>query len=178
MNIAAYGVDTINLGAGHTSGNDTVTFRQVAIGSHITNWLSNDTADLSIAAFTNANAIYGGSGSGTIAAQSAHTETVVAFATGAATAGEDVFDMGGTTFANAAALATYLDANTITFASGTVPAGGASLLVEYSDGTNVHLALVHLNNGAVDTSAATATDIVVLVGVSSTSSLHNIHLVA
>ena len=179
--VIAGGVDTIDLGAGHTSGNDTVTLSQAAIGTQITNWLSNDTLDLSIANFTGANAIYGNSGvSGTIAAQAAHTESVVTFVAGqTSNVGDDLYDMGATTFANAAALATYLDnaVNALTFSSGTVPAAGASLLFEYEDPSgNAHLALVQLANGATDTTAATVVDVAEFVGVAATSSLHNIHL--
>lgn len=85
-----------------------------------------------------------------------------------------------TTFANAVALTTYLNnaGNGLTFASGTIPAAGASLLFEYEDGAgNAHLALMQLPNGATDTSSATAVDIAKFVGLASTSRLHNIHLV-
>jgi len=179
--IVANGVDTIDLGAGHTNGNDTLTLYQTAIGTDVTNWKSNDTLDLSIANFTGANAIYGNSGTvSTIAAQTAHTENIVTFVAGqTSNVGDDLYNMGTTTFANAAALATYLDnpVNALTFASGTVPAAGASLLFEYEDTSgNAHLALVQLANGAVDTTAATAVDIAEFVGVASTASLHNIHL--
>ena len=180
--VIANGVDTIDLGAGHANGNDTVTLYQTAIGTQITNWLSNDTLNLSIANFTVANAIYGNAGTvSTIAAQTAHLENIVAFsAAQTSNVGDDLYDMGATTFANAAALTTYLDnpGNALTFASGTVPAGGASLLFEYEDGSgNAHLALAQLANGAIDTTATTAVDIAEFVGVPSTASLHNIHLV-
>ena len=179
--IVANGVDTIDLGAGHTNGNDTLTLYQTAIGTDVTSWKSNDTLDLSIANFTGANAIYGNSGTvSTIAAQTAHTENIVTFVAGqTSNVGDDLYNMGTTTFANAAALATYLDnpVNALTFASGTVPAAGASLLFEYEDTSgNAHLALVQLANGAVDTTVATAVDIAEFVGVASTASLHNIHL--
>ena len=132
--------------------------------------------------FAGANAIYGNSGTvSTIAAQAAHMENIVAFsAAQTSNVGDDLYDMGATTFANAAALTTYLDnpGNALTFASGTVPAGGASLLFEYEDGSgNAHLALAQLANGATDTTATTAVDIAEFVGVPSTASLHNIHLV-
>jgi hypothetical protein len=87
--------------------------------------------------------------------------------------------MGATTFANTAALATFLKngGNDLTFASGTVPAAGARLVFEYEDGSgNAHLTLVQLAYGAVDTTSATPVDIVELIGVASTASLQHIHL--
>ena len=179
---------TINLGT-HTAA-DTVTLGGAAVATAaglgvttINGWVAADILQLSLGHYTGTNTIYAdrAAAAATVAAETAiNPAVVVTYATGAlAAAAADVFNLGATTYANAAAVQAFVRANPFTFGTGTIAAGGGSFVLEYANSTDglVHIAFATVAAAATTLAAATVQDIAI-IGVATTALVPNFVFVA